>query len=153
MRLSNCGISSVAGLARLMSTLTRHTITTGLTNLTWLDLSFNSIKTLNTEPSGITSLKGIRLGNKINVGTQLIMLSRIIYLHCNLLEDWNILDVLKRLKKLTRLTLHCNPLAAKKCYRPTIIGNLPFLKSLDFSLISEEERDAVRLGITAKFIR
>ena len=69
MRLSNCGISSVAGLARLMSTLTRHTITTGLTNLTWLDLSFNSIKTLNTEPSGIASLKGLRLGNKFNVGT------------------------------------------------------------------------------------
>lgn len=88
-----------------------------------------------------------------NIGIWHLMLFRILYLHCNLLEDWNILDVLKRLHKLTRLTLHCNPLAAKKCYRPTIIGNLPFLKSLDFSLISEEERDAVRLGITAKFIR
>ena len=37
--------------------------------------------------------------------------------------------------------------------RPTIIANLPGLKSLDFSLISKEEQDEVRLGITAKFIR
>lgn len=78
---------------------------------------------------------------------------RILYLHCNLLDEWNILDILKRLKKLSRLTLHCNPLAAKKSYRPTIIANLPILRCLDFSLISEEEKDAAKLGITAKFIR
>ena len=78
---------------------------------------------------------------------------RIFYLHCNQLEDWNILDILKKLNKLSRLTLHCNPLAAKKCYRPTVIANLPSLRSLDFSLISREENDAATLGITAKFIK
>ena len=40
-----------------------------------------------------------------------------------------------------------------RSYRPTLIANLPQLRSLDFSLISEEERDATTLGITAKFIR
>ena len=40
-----------------------------------------------------------------------------------------------------------------RSYRPTLIANLPQLRSLDFSLISEEERDATTLGITAKFRR
>jgi len=137
VRLSNCNIVSVVGLGRLMTTLNKHKIVSSITNLTWLDLSFNNIANLNTEAAAITNLKGLR----------------ILYLHCNLLDEWNILDILKRLKKLSRLTLHCNPLAAKKSYRPTIIANLPILRCLDFSLISEEEKDAAKLGITAKFIR
>ena len=99
---------------------------------------------------------------------------RLLYLHCNQLADWTILDTLRRLRKLSRLTLHCNPLSVTvsternqpfyfkslllrvtggRSYRPTLIANLPQLRSLDFSLISEEERDATMLGIRAKFVR
>ena len=80
-------------------------------------------------------------------------MTRLLYLHCNHLADWAILDSLRRLRMLSRLTLHCNPVAGGRSYRPTLIANLPQLRSLDFSLISEEERDATTLGITAKIIR
>ena len=104
----------------------------------------------------------------------LILPPRLLYLHCNQLADWAILDTLRRLRKLSRLTLHCNPLSVTvsternqpfyfkslllrvtggRSYRPTLIANLPQLRSLDFSLISEEERDATMLGIRAKFVR
>ena len=101
----------------------------------------------------------------------LILPPRLLYLHCNQLADWAILDTLRRLRKLSRLTLHCNPLSVSternqpfflsflvrvtggRSYRPTLIANLPQLRSLDFSLISEEERDATMLGIRAKFVR
>ena len=81
-----------------------------------------------------------------------LSISRLLYLHCNQLEDWTLLETLKKMQKLSRLTLHCNPLSNKKAYRPTVIANLPHLKSLDFVLISEEERDGARLEVTAKFI-
>ena len=63
------------------------------------------------------------------------------------------MDILRKMRKLSRLTLHCNPLACKKAYRPTVIANLPQLRSLDFVLVSEEEKDMARLGVTAKFIK
>ena len=78
---------------------------------------------------------------------------RLLYLHCNKLMDWSILQSLTRLRMLSRLTLHCNPMSGGKSYRPTLIANLPQLRTLDFSLISDEERDATTLAITAKFVR
>ena len=60
VRLSNCEISSVAGLGRLLTSLQRHRITSVLGNLTWLDLSFNTIATLSTDTGAVTGLKGLR---------------------------------------------------------------------------------------------
>ena len=81
------------------------------------------------------------------------VVSRLLYLHCNKLADWSILESLRRLRMLSRLTLHCNPMSGGRSYRPTLIANLPQLRSLDFSLISQHERDSTTLAITAKFIR
>ena len=80
-------------------------------------------------------------------------LCRLLYLHCNQLDDWTMLDTIKKMQKLSRLTLHCNPLSNKKAYCPTVIANLPQLKSLDFVLISEEERDIARLEVIARFFK
>ena len=60
IRLSNSKISSVAGLGRLLTTLSKHSIITNISNLTWLDLSFNNISKLSTDSGAITSLKGLR---------------------------------------------------------------------------------------------
>ena len=43
-----------------MTTLNKHKIVSSITNLTWLDLSFNNIANLNTEAAAITNLKGLR---------------------------------------------------------------------------------------------
>ena len=83
----------------------------------------------------------------------MFLMLRLLYLHCNQLAQWTILETLRKLQKLSRLTLHCNPMSGGRSYRPTLIANLPQLRSLDFSLISQHERDSTTLAITAKFIR
>ena len=58
-----------------------------------------------------------------------MVVSRLLYLHCNKLADWSILESLRRLRMLSRLTLHCNPMSGGRSYRPTLIANLPQLRS------------------------
>jgi len=61
-------------------------------------------------------------------------------MHGNQIND--ILDVikLKSLLKLRTLTLHGNPISRLVNYRSLVLFYLPQIKSLDFSLITRQER-------------
>jgi hypothetical protein len=89
--------------------------------LSWLDLSFNSIVTID---ASIKSLKSLQ----------------IVYLHGNAIEKLSELEKLSGLTNLKSLTAHGNPCQNNKTYRTFLIQRIPSLKKLDFSLISKQER-------------
>lgn len=65
----------------------------------------------------------------------------VLYLHGNSIANFKDLRVLKQLTELRKLTLHGNPVEAKKNYRLTVINALPKLKQLDFTPITALDRD------------
>lgn len=94
-----------------------------MTKLQWLDLSFNKFTTI--EPS-IAKLKGLRK----------------LHLHANLIRDIRDVQKLVDLPELADLTLHGNPIEerGRGKYRNYIIGNLPRLRSLDFTPLTERDK-------------
>ncbi|XP_015367514.1 PREDICTED: leucine-rich repeat-containing protein 51-like [Diuraphis noxia] len=89
--------------------------------LIWIDVSYNEFKTIGQEFLHFQNL-------------------RILYMHGNQIND--ILDVikLKSLLKLRTLTLHGNPISRLVNYRALVLFYLSQIKSLDFSLITRQER-------------
>ena len=65
----------------------------------------------------------------------------VLYLHGNQIANFKDLRALKQLTELRKLTLHGNPVEAKKNYRLTVINALPKLKQLDFTPITALDRD------------
>lgn len=91
-------------------------------NLQFLDCSFNKFQTL-----------GSVLGEYPEL--------RVLYLHGNKIGRLKDIDRLKGLKSIRKLTLHGNPVEDKKNYRKYVIYNLPSLQQLDFTPITNVDRD------------
>ncbi|CAI6350604.1 unnamed protein product [Macrosiphum euphorbiae] len=114
--LNNNYLTSLQGLSKSVEELLELPA-----YLTWIDISYNEFK---------------------NIGQELLHFKnlRILYMHGNHIND--ILDVtkLKSLLKLRTLTLHGNPITRLVNYRSLVLFYLPQIKSLDFSLITRQER-------------
>ena len=67
-------------------------------------------------------------------------LSRL-YLHANAISSLAEVEKLQSLDPLRSLTLHGNPVAEKPLYRNFVISTLPWLRTLDFSPVTDRERD------------
>ncbi|XP_028655197.1 leucine rich repeat containing 51 isoform X2 [Erpetoichthys calabaricus] len=94
--------------------------------LSWIDLSFNDLSTI--EPV-LTSFKDLK----------------VLYLHGNGIPKMSEVDKLAVLPHLQNLTLHGNPIEGEKGYRNYVITVLPHLKNLDFSGVTKQERGMAKL--------
>jgi Leucine-rich repeat (LRR) protein len=101
------------------------------TRLQWLDLSFNQLQTIETS---IGRLKGLLK----------------LHLHANQIRDIRDVQKLTDLPNLRDLTLHGNPIEerGRGKYRNFIIGQLPNLRSLDFTSLTDRDK-----GIAQSFCR
>jgi len=117
IRLNNNKISSWVNFITSLRSMVE------ITQIQWLDLSFNQLQTI--EPT-IGRLKGLRK----------------LHLHANKIVD--IQDVMKLtdLENLKDLTLHGNPIEdrGRAKYRNFIIAALPNLHSLDFTPLTSRDK-------------
>jgi hypothetical protein len=118
IRLNN---NKIAGWTNFLSTLKRLPV--DVHRIAWLDLSFNQLQTI--EPS-IGKLKGLAK----------------LHLHANQIRDIRDVQKLIDLQHLTDLTLHGNPIEerGRGKYRSYIIGQLPRLRSLDFTSLTDRDK-------------
>jgi Leucine-rich repeat (LRR) protein len=125
LRLNN---NKIAGWLNFLSTL-RSMAPLDFSKLEWLDLSFNQLQSI--EPS-IGRLKGLSK----------------LHLHANQIRDIRDVQKLVDLPRLKDLTLHGNPIEerGRGKYRNYIIAQLPNLRSLDFTSLTERDK-----GIAASF--
>merc|ERR1712159_26770 len=117
IRLNNNSLSDLSQLQPVMAKI--------LVNwewLAWVDLSFNDITTLDIS---FTSFPELRL----------------IYLHGNSIDKINEIEKLTEIEHLHTLTLHGNPIEMLDNYRYHVITKIPYLKSLDFSAVTKQERN------------
>ena len=98
-------------------------------NLHWVDLSFNSLTTIDEVITSFPTLCTL-------------------YLHANAIKHLSELDKLSKLEHLKSLTLHGNPIesdnqtpASKERYRNKIISMLPRLAKLDFTPVTKLDRE------------
>ncbi|OHT11884.1 Leucine-rich repeat-containing protein 51 [Tritrichomonas foetus] len=119
LRLNNNKIDAWGGFI----TKIRSMSPIDISKLQWLDLSFNKFTTI--EPT-IAKLKGLRK----------------LHLHANLIHDIRDVQKLVELPELVDLTLHGNPIEerGRGKYRNYIIGQLPNLRSLDFTPLTERDK-------------
>lgn len=90
--------------------------------LDFLDLSCNKVTTVGQEIADFKTLT-------------------VLYLHGNKISNFKDIRALKELTELRKLTLHGNPVEAKKNYRLTVINALPKLKQLDFTPVTALDRE------------
>lgn len=70
-----------------------------------------------------------------------------IYLHGNKIYDLTEVEKFKRLKNLTSLTLHGNPVENLVGFRHYVLSKLPNLKHLNFSGISKADRATANVWV------
>jgi Leucine-rich repeat (LRR) protein len=92
------------------------------TNIKWLDLSNNKISSLENAFETFDNLT-------------------VLYLHANEISSIKAIKPLEKLKKLTSLTLHGNPIEEQKHFRNYTMYLLPTLEKLNFSLITNRDRE------------
>ena len=102
------------------------------TSLTLLHLSPKSIKWLDFSNNKISLLE-----NAFESFDNLTVL----YLHANEISSIKAIKPLEKLKKLTSLTLHGNRIEEQKHFRNYTIHLLPNLEKLNFSLITNRDRE------------
>lgn len=68
---------------------------------------------------------------------------QVLYLHSNKISRLADVARLKVLPKLSKLTLHGNPVATCPSYRLSIPHHLPGLRSLDFTAITRVDRQCI----------
>ncbi|XP_077579131.1 leucine-rich repeat-containing protein 51 isoform X2 [Stigmatopora nigra] len=95
--------------------------------LAWLDLSFNRITNIDKVLCELPHL-------------------RVLYLHGNRIFKLSEVDKLQSLSHLHTITLHGNMIETNKTYRNHVISVLPQLKTLDFSVVTPQERDLAQIG-------
>eukprot|EP00002_Diphylleia_rotans_P021062 TRINITY_DN4095_c0_g1_i2.p1 TRINITY_DN4095_c0_g1~~TRINITY_DN4095_c0_g1_i2.p1 ORF type:complete len:246 (-),score=71.13 TRINITY_DN4095_c0_g1_i2:144-881(-) len=122
VRLNNNQLQSWSGLKRAMSEI----LVDALTNLTWLDLSFNNFVDIDEGILEFTNLRNI-------------------HLHCNKISSFAQVEKLGALTHLHSITLHGNPLEQNKQYKTMSIAYIPGLKQLDFSPITKMDRETAML--------
>ena len=127
LRLNN---NKIASWLNFLSTL-RTMAPLDINQIEWLDLSFNQLQTIE---ASITKLKGL---------TKL-------HLHANQIHDIRDVQKLVELPKLRDLTLHGNPIEdrGRGKYRNFIIAQLPNLRSLDFTPLTQRDK-----GIAGSFCK
>ncbi|KAK2154476.1 hypothetical protein LSH36_268g03034 [Paralvinella palmiformis] len=91
--------------------------------ITWIDLSSNLL-------------------TKINGDVFCNLKLKILYLHDNAISDLKEVDKLGGIPTLSKLTLHCNPIANdhRAFYRQYALSKIPQLKSFDFSTVTKADR-------------
>ncbi|CAN9511311.1 unnamed protein product [Ophioblennius macclurei] len=89
--------------------------------LAWLDVSFNKIAHIDETLSELHEL-------------------RVLYLHGNSIYILAEVDRLGSLPQLHTITLHGNTIETNKAYRNRVISALPRLKSMDFSVVTQDDR-------------
>ncbi|XP_068786979.1 leucine-rich repeat-containing protein 51 isoform X3 [Struthio camelus] len=108
-----CGLAGLApALERLLEAPER---------LSWLDLSFNALPTIDPVLTAYRHLRSL-------------------HLHANGIRSLAEVDKLAALPRLRRLTLHGNPVEEQPGYRSYVISVLPQLKSFDFSGVTKQDR-------------
>lgn len=129
-KLAGCvqQLTAAAGLLVLILKGNRLQITDlnalpGLAHLRWVDLSGNQIREL----------------PKAEVWEQLTEL-QILYLHENLLSDWDSIRPLELLPRILHITLFNNPIVHLLGYRHYMVSELQTLLVLDFYVVTDEER-------------
>jgi len=125
LKLDNNELQDLGGFMTVMETVLHNPI-----NLTWLDVSFNSIPKI--DPI-ICELQNLKL----------------LYLHGNAVADIKEVDKLACLPELQKLSLHGNPIENStqnyKCY---VLCRIPQLKSFDMVTVTKNDRK--NMGIIAK---
>mmetsp|Transcript_32728 Transcript_32728/g.76753 ORF Transcript_32728/g.76753 Transcript_32728/m.76753 type:complete len:254 (-) Transcript_32728:51-812(-) len=116
VKLNNNMFENISGLPEAL----HFVMDNPLTNLQWLDLSFNQLTAVEPVLLQFQNLKAL-------------------YMHGNCIQSLGSVAQLKGLPKLLSLTLNGNPLGSAKTYRPFVIGAVQQLKSLDHSTITEDE--------------
>ena len=91
-----------------------------LQNLQWLDISFNSLTSVDAELLKFAQLKAL-------------------YLHGNCIQKFGSVQRLQKLPKLLSLTMNGNPIQSNRVYRTYVLGVLPQLRSLDHTSVTAEE--------------
>ncbi|ORX41463.1 hypothetical protein BCR36DRAFT_588032 [Piromyces finnis] len=117
LRLSNNNFLSLEGL----DVITEKIISDPFKNLSWIDLSFNSLEQIHECILRFENLKTL-------------------FLHANKISKITEIDKLAKLPNLKSLTLHGNPIEEDRNYRFYVILMIPQLVSLNFSGISKQEK-------------
>jgi len=117
LRLSNNNFLSLEGL----DMITEKIIADPFKNLSWIDLSFNSLEDIH---ECITKFENLKT----------------LFLHANKISNLAEIDKLAKLANLRSLTLHGNPIEEEKNYRLYVILMIPQLVNLNFSGISKQEK-------------
>jgi Leucine-rich repeat (LRR) protein len=120
VRAVKLGNNQITEVSTLVSALEEISIYPS--DLTWLDLSYNKLTTIDEVIARFPNL-------------------RTLYLHANGIKNLNDIAKLGALQNLKQLTLHGNPCADTKDYRLFVIDALPGLHQLDFSLVTNQNRD------------
>ncbi|KAG2442743.1 hypothetical protein HXX76_002825 [Chlamydomonas incerta] len=119
IRLCNNHLMSLNGLGRVV----RHCLD-DWRQLVWLDVSSNQLTTIEDAVLEFPSLQ-------------------VLYLHGNALTNMNDVLKLQQLPRLTKLTLHGNPISEQKNYKMWVVAHLDGLRSFDFGPITKIERDKI----------
>jgi len=117
LRLSNNNFLSLEGLDMISEKI----VANPFENLSWIDLSFNSIEEIH---ECILRFKNLKT----------------LFLHANKIKKLTEIDKLAKLPNLRSLTLHGNPIEEEKNYRFYVILMIPQLINLNFSGISKQEK-------------
>ncbi|KAM9813105.1 leucine-rich repeat-containing protein 51 isoform 1-T1 [Syngnathus typhle] len=116
LRLNNNNITNLYDLHKTMNHFLAEP-----SLLAWLDLSFNHITNID------------------KVLCELLQL-RVLYLHGNRIFTLSEVDKLQGLPHLHTITLHGNIIETNKAYRTHVISTLRGLKTMDFSVVTPQER-------------
>ena len=116
LKLNNNLVNEWDGFDGLVSLLLNNP-----SELSWIDLSFNYILTIDAIVLKYPNIK-------------------ILYLHGNAIEKLSEVDKLSKLKNLRNLTLHGNPIEDEPGYRQYVLTKVPQIKTLDFSSVTKSDR-------------
>ncbi|XP_026154634.1 leucine-rich repeat-containing protein 51 [Mastacembelus armatus] len=116
LRLNNNNISELSDLQKTVSHFLAEP-----SQLRWLDLSFNNITHIDQVLCELHEL-------------------RVLYLHGNSIFILSEVDRLGVLPHLHSITLHGNAIEINKAYRNRVISVLPQIKTMDFNVVTQQER-------------
>uniref|UniRef100_A0A452GJU9 Leucine-rich repeat-containing protein 51 n=1 Tax=Gopherus agassizii TaxID=38772 RepID=A0A452GJU9_9SAUR len=133
VRLNNNTINELTDFASTMEQLLEYP-----DELSWVDLSFNDLPTIDPVLTMYPNLRALNL-------------------HGNSIQSLSEVDKLAVLPHLRTLTLHGNPIEEEKGYRSYVLSVLPQLKSFDFSGVTKQDRSTAtfwrRMNVKPKKVK
>lgn len=78
---------------------------------------------------------------------------QVLYLHGNQISQLSEVTKLQKVGKLTKLTLHGNPIQQRLAYRPYILAHMTHLKALDFSPVTQEDKNTATVWLRGHKVR